>query len=348
MIIEEVAMTKLEWCKDVCAPSVARKGDEYILSVLGSTYDNLVAHGLIEGEEAEPKQSSPTNTNIPRCLVGVISAGIKDFGVERVIADKILAMCTSERLYLVRSLQDLYAITDSIDFDAKKVAEYIMSDSDGMAWNNLPYSDVMLNEMRKAYDSLRTKARCVKPGFREVMSRFSAVVEGVQSSLLITDWSHERLRFEERVNTGQPRGMRDYDTVIGKTCNCIIGGECALQRKGLTRFKIENLTAWTPIEELDGVRAPHINWVYNPNSNLFEDVTQSSESTSIFEPTKERAIVEYIQHPSDFNETVLVRSLSKYTLQCHDLSELYRIAYKYELPNKILDYWVEKMYLSKR
>lgn len=135
-----------------------------------------------------------------------------------------------------------------------------------------------------------------------------------------------------------------YDELLGSSGDFVVCGENAFMRVGLTTLWMDTIKAWTPYSEVHGIATPYVQWYYNSDAKNIEDTKPSTKCTHIHEPTRERAIVEYIKFREYFDEGILVEGIDTYLLfnKDSDLSELYRIADKYKLPKSELDYWLNE------
>ncbi|MCM1215066.1 MAG: nucleotidyl transferase AbiEii/AbiGii toxin family protein [Lachnospiraceae bacterium] len=114
-----------------------------------------------------------------------ISVGtVRAFSVERMLSDKITAILSRKKFRRPKDIYDLYCITNSMSFNAILVNEYIVKRTNGAGadWKNYPFSDDVLREYGKAYNSLKVhsifKDRSVrKPDFDAVMCRFDTVCD---------------------------------------------------------------------------------------------------------------------------------------------------------------------------
>ena len=112
---------------------------------------------------------------------------LNSFEVERMLADKITAILSRKRFRRPKDIYDLYCISETMSFDAHKVAQYIdrRTDGAGADWQNLPFSDDIVREYRKAYNSLKltsayTGEELVRPQFDNVLDRFNEIAYRVK------------------------------------------------------------------------------------------------------------------------------------------------------------------------
>lgn len=136
---------------------------------------------------------------------------------------------------------------------------------------------------------------------------------------------------------------RGYDRIVGAECRCVLAGECALMRVGLTSLLMDHMQAWTLYPEINECRTVYIDWYFNPFAKEEFDTKPSVESPNILEPTQERALIEYILFKDYFNEGILIEGLKSYMF-IHDgnVQPLYDEAIKFSVPKDIVDYWLQE------
>ena len=129
---------------------------------------------------------------------------IQGFTVDRMISDKITAILSRKRFRRAKDLYDVYVISSSFNVDMASVMECIRNreESSGTLteWSNYPFTEVILKEYKKAYDSLVIESvymdRLVeKPTFEEVYERFSTFVECLLRDVdFVWDYSRRMMR----------------------------------------------------------------------------------------------------------------------------------------------------------
>lgn len=136
---------------------------------------------------------------------------------------------------------------------------------------------------------------------------------------------------------------RGYDKLVGEQCRLIVAGECALMRVGLTSLAMDHIQAWTLYTQISGVKTRLVAWYANPFANEEFDVNPSIECANILEPTRERALIEYILFKDYFNEGTLIEGLKNYIwLNKGDMSKLYEEAPKFSVPEWAVTYWIDE------
>ena len=127
---------------------------------------------------------------------------VNAFSVERMLSDKITAILYRKRFRRPKDIYDLYCITNCFDFDATLVNDYIIRRTNGAVaeWRNLPFTEVVLREYGKAYNSLDIRAvskkRFEKPLFTTVMERFDCICYKLRNPDLMMQWKHTTATFE--------------------------------------------------------------------------------------------------------------------------------------------------------
>lgn len=102
------------------------------------------------------------------------------FEIERMLADKIIVILSKRKFRRTKDLYDFYIIVQTFDFDLRKLRSYIDLRG-GAEWENIPFSDVVLEEYRKAWDKLELVSAengqiMQKEEFSEVLELFYNIV----------------------------------------------------------------------------------------------------------------------------------------------------------------------------
>lgn len=198
--------------------SVAKKGDyEGIKVILKALCEKLVAEHYVTSykikETIEERSSGGVDMydSNGRKFLGVdvglhnISYGIKHydlsftdvdgFNVERMLADKLIAITTRKRFRRTKDLYDFYAITNFFDVDLKKLAEYVELRT-GAEWENIPFSEAIIVEYKKAWDKLKlightTGGELEKPDFSAALGRYYAIALLIKEGVTEGFWRHQ-------------------------------------------------------------------------------------------------------------------------------------------------------------
>lgn len=133
---------------------------------------------------------------------------------------------------------------------------------------------------------------------------------------------------------------RVYDNIVGKEMECVLAGETALFRSGLTYAQSYTLDVWTNYEDIpNGLFAVFVRYYQNPLAKDFKYTIESTTNSRIHEPTKERAIVETIKFHDYFNEGILIEALQNYIAGNPDMALVYEVADYFKVSRDDIDYW---------
>ena len=118
-------------------------------------------------------------------------AKVKGFEIERMLADKIIAILSRKRFRRAKDLYDFWAITNIFDFDFQKLIGYIERRGNA-EWDNLPFSNEVLVQYERAWNKLvlvaPTGDTLSKPIFKEVVSKFSHIAEDLMNRRGFKKW----------------------------------------------------------------------------------------------------------------------------------------------------------------
>lgn len=138
---------------------------------------------------------------------------------------------------------------------------------------------------------------------------------------------------------------RRFDKIIDGTLSdaAIACGPSALVRAGLTSLCMNDLFCWTDEYILSGVGNGVVKFLYNPIYKKigFADLKCSPFSVKILEPTRERAILEYMAWIDYFHEGYLIEALQDY-MGLNSINKLYESAPTYGVNKDVLDYWIKE------
>ena len=120
---------------------------------------------------------------------------VQPFTVERMLADKIMAILSRKRFRRTKDIYDLFVLSENFDIDIVKLREFI--DKRGNAeWKNIPFSDVVLEQYKKSWDKLILRTpmaeQLIKPEFDTVLSRFYYIAFAVKNQEQDIWSSHEK------------------------------------------------------------------------------------------------------------------------------------------------------------
>lgn len=125
----------------------------------------------------------------------LVFTSIDGFTVERMLADKLIAITTKKRFRRTKDLYDFYAITNFFDVDMQKLSKYIEIRS-GAEWDNIPFNDDIIVQYKRAWDKLelinsKTGNKIEKPGFDIVLGRYYALALAIKAGNISGFWRHE-------------------------------------------------------------------------------------------------------------------------------------------------------------
>ena len=198
--------------------SIAKKGDyESVKAVLKKIALKFMEQGLIASYKIKEDIAEKVSGGIDMYaadghkVLGVdvglhnISYGIKHydlvftsvdaFTVERMLADKLIAITTRKRFRRTKDLYDFYAITNFFDVDMRKLSQYVELRS-GAEWDNIPFDDDVIVQYKRAWDKLelrnsKTGNKIEKPGFDVVLGRYYALALPVKVGNINGFWRHD-------------------------------------------------------------------------------------------------------------------------------------------------------------
>jgi hypothetical protein len=129
-----------------------------------------------------------------------------------------------------------------------------------------------------------------------------------------------------------------YDNLISE--RRVICGVCALGRSGLTTYDMKHLDLFSPYPEVDGVSTVYISYYYKKNIDYDHWVFASESNPLLLQPTKERALVEYILNEKWLDEGVLLEAINDYIEYFPNHEKLYEVADFFKLSREVLNYWI--------
>lgn len=134
---------------------------------------------------------------------------IRGFEIERMLSDKVSAILSRKRFRRPKDIYDLCMIMHSFSFNSNKVLDYMQKreSSSGVKteWQNFPFSDAILREYKKAYDSLIVNSVyenrvLTKPDFSHAYDMFSKIVTNLVSDNRLPIWNIGMQCFEGEKN----------------------------------------------------------------------------------------------------------------------------------------------------
>lgn len=102
------------------------------------------------------------------------------------------------------------------------------------------------------------------------------------------------------------------------------------------------INLFTEIEDVDGIDFAVVVYRYKHNADTEHYLRKSPQNELLLIPTRERAIVEYIQGERYQDEGLLIEAIKTYLEESKDLELLYEVADFFSLDRKTLDYWLKE------
>ena len=131
---------------------------------------------------------------------------LRGFEIERMLADKISAILSRKRFRRPKDIYDVCMIMHSFSFNTEKIKLYIQKREEHSGveteWCNFPFSETILKEYGRAYDSLKInsvyKNRVIsKPEFRYAYDKFSTLVTNLLAENALPIWDYAMQIFKE-------------------------------------------------------------------------------------------------------------------------------------------------------
>lgn len=121
--------------------------------------------------------------------------GVEAFSIERMLADKLIAITTRKRFRRAKDLFDVYAITSFFDVDMQKLTEYVELRG-GAEWEHIPFDDTVLEQYEHAWNKLDLRSyedgiQIDKPEFLAAVNRYYALAIPVKNKEALTRWDHQ-------------------------------------------------------------------------------------------------------------------------------------------------------------
>ena len=109
---------------------------------------------------------------------------INAFTVERMLADKIIAILSRKRFRRTKDIYDLFVLSENFNINIQKLAEFIKYRGNA-EWEHIPFSDEIIVQYSKAWDKLvlrtPTDQQLSKPAFNDVLDRFYYIAFAVRN-----------------------------------------------------------------------------------------------------------------------------------------------------------------------
>lgn len=132
-----------------------------------------------------------------------------------------------------------------------------------------------------------------------------------------------------------------YDVVV--TDKRVLCGPSCLCRCGLISWNSDTLDLMTDWKEFNRFSMCYIHFYYYETIDTEHYVWNNSPNPLVLQPTKERAIVDYINGLNNFDEGLLIEGLKSYIdSKDKDIDKLYEVADFYKLQRETVDYWIKE------
>lgn len=134
-----------------------------------------------------------------------------------------------------------------------------------------------------------------------------------------------------------------YDAMPWFSEDCIIVGEQALMRNGLTNLVDPNIQVSIDVALTCGLRGKWLSFYFSPWAKDFRHTSPSKANPLIHVPTAERALIEYMCLLENFSEGILEEGMRNYLWRHNDdPAALYEEASLWHCPVGLVDYWVSE------
>lgn len=137
------------------------------------------------------------------CNYEIEIGNVDAFSVERMLSDKILAILSRKRFRRTKDLYDFFVLVRKYDFDYNKLVYCIENrdNYDSTVWNNIPFSEEVLIQYRKAWDKLVLVSydggsSLPKPKFDDVLELFNYIAVRIKYNNTASRWNHKDLIWE--------------------------------------------------------------------------------------------------------------------------------------------------------
>lgn len=131
-----------------------------------------------------------------------------------------------------------------------------------------------------------------------------------------------------------------YDKLVSE--QHVVCGPCALARAGLVMFNYAHIQMMTKYKELDALSISFATYYYYNDIDYEHWVYPSETNPLLLQPTKERAIVDYIRNEKWCDEGILIEALKSYLMWFRNDEELYKVADFFNVSRDVIDYWINE------
>lgn len=138
------------------------------------------------------------------CDYNIKIGKVEAFGIERMLADKILVILSRQRFKRSKDLYDFYVLVNKYDFKYDELVYCIENrdNYDPSVWNNIPFSEEVLIQYQNAWNKLRLVSfkdgsKLKKPIFSDVIDLFNYIAIRIKNKTVASKWNHKDLTWEE-------------------------------------------------------------------------------------------------------------------------------------------------------
>lgn len=254
-------------------------------------------------------------------------ADLQRFGIERILADKIIAIITSKNLKRTKDLYDLWVLPISFNFSYSKLLDYIELQG-GIQCTDLAVNDDEFVPYAIPWDEFNivdlNGNPLEKPHFRDVLRTLNVLV----SNLLYA-------------RDGSSHCLDDISTLaLNKTY--VMCGASALHYAGLALPNGKCIDLMTQEELLDNCSLSYVTYYYYENIDYEYKLHPSKENPLVLIPSKERALVEYIKNEKWCDEGTLIEAMKTYLMWFRNDKELHEVADHFSLDWSTVEYWIKE------
>lgn len=130
------------------------------------------------------------------CNYDIKISSVTGFEIERMLADKFVAILSSKRNRRAKDLYDFFIITNAYDCNCQKLAEYIERRGNA-EWDNIPFEDTALKMYKTSWEKVklinyRTGNALNKPSFEVVIKRFNDIALPLKERVCFDYWDHKK------------------------------------------------------------------------------------------------------------------------------------------------------------
>lgn len=200
-------MTKLEWCRANAPDSFKGLSNDELLQAM----EPMIHSGFVDVPDFDTEEAdvSDAYSVLMSKMDKIVLMLVREYGnklaftVERMLSGKVTAILSRKRFRRPKYIYDVYCLTNVFDYDSTLVTDFILKRTEGAGaeWRNYPFTEVVLREYEKAYNSLNvravTKTYFDKPEFDKVMQRFDLICSKLLYPDLRPIWDHTKEVFVE-------------------------------------------------------------------------------------------------------------------------------------------------------